>query len=183
MLRVRRASRSGRCAGRSPYSGMLAWPSHSDTLRISPVASTTSNSSSRRKAFVELARMLEMSALLEEPNEPERSGDELPEPTGEHLCDARVPFLATGSRDGEGAALLRREVFALFMGLFARGCVSPVLSSGGQQPSQHVPASFRRPAEPRNGTEYRRSVPLGRAPLLDIRAAFWYGSMGRGTDL
>ena len=26
---------------------------------------------------------------------------------------------------------------ALFMGLFARGCVSPVLSSGGQQPSQH----------------------------------------------
>ena len=82
-----------------------------------------------------------------------------------------------------GAALLRRGVFALFMGLFARGCVSPVLSSGGQQPSQHVPASFRRPAEPRNGTEYRRSVPLGRAPLLDIRAAFWYGSMGRGTDL
>ena len=69
----------------------------------------------------------------------------------------KAPFL-------RGAALLRRGVFALFMGLFARGCVSPVLSSGGQQPSQHVPASFRRPAEPRNGTEYRRSVPLGRAP-------------------
>ena len=73
-----------------------------------------------------------------------------------------------------GAALLRREVFALFMGLFARGCVSPVLSSGGQQPSQHVPASFRRPAEPRNGTEYRRSVPLGRAP-------FWTFARRSGT--
>ena len=58
-----------------------------------------------------------------------------------------------------GAALLRRGVFALFMGLFARGCVSPVLISGGQQPSQRVPASFRRPAEPRNGAEHRRSVP------------------------
>ena len=45
------------------------------------------------------------------------------------------------------------------MGLFARGCVSPVLISGGQQPSQRVPASFRRPAEPRNGAEHRRSVP------------------------
>ena len=73
-----------------------------------------------------------------------------------------------------GAALLRRGVFALFMGLFARGCVSPVLSSGGQQPSQHVPASFRRPAEPRNGTEYRRSVPLGRAP-------FWTFARRSGT--
>ena len=73
-----------------------------------------------------------------------------------------------------GAALLRRGVFALFMGLFARGCVSPVLISGGQQPSQRVPASFRRPAEPRNGTEYRRSVPLGRAP-------FWTFARRSGT--
>ena len=45
---------------------------------------------------------------------------------------------------------------------------------GGQQPSQHVPASFRRPAEPRNGTEYRRSVPLGRAP-------FWTFARRSGT--
>ena len=58
-----------------------------------------------------------------------------------------------------GAALLRRGVFALFMGLFARGCVSPVLLSGGQQPSQRVPVSFRRPAEPRNGAEHLRSCP------------------------
>ena len=78
------------------------------------------------------------------------------------------------SEKAKGAALLRREVFALFMGLFARGCVSPVLISGGQQPSQHVPASFRRPAEPRNGTEYRRSVPLGRAP-------FWTFARRSGT--
>ena len=60
------------------------------------------------------------------------------------------------------------------MGLFARGCVSPVLLSGGQQPSQRVPASFRRPAEPRNGTEHRRSVPLGRAP-------FWTFARRSGT--
>ena len=60
------------------------------------------------------------------------------------------------------------------MGLFARGCVSPVLISGGQQPSQRVPASFRRPAEPRNGTEYRWSVPLGRAP-------FWTFARRSGT--
>ena len=80
----------------------------------------------------------------------------------------------TASDYTEGAALLRRGVFALFMGLFARGCVSPVLISGGQQPSQRVPASFRRPAEPRNGTEYRRSVPLGRAP-------FWTFARRSGT--
>ena len=73
-----------------------------------------------------------------------------------------------------GAALLRRGVFALFMGLFARGCVSPVLISGGQQPSQRVPASFRRPAEPRNGAEHRRSVPLRRAP-------FWTFARRSGT--
>ena len=35
---------------------------------------------------------------------------------------------------------------------------------GGQQPSQRVPASFRRPAEPRNGAEHRRSVPLSALP-------------------
>ena len=60
------------------------------------------------------------------------------------------------------------------MGLFARGCVSPVLISGGQQPSQRVPASFRRPAEPRNGAEHRRSVPLRRAP-------FWTFARRSGT--
>ena len=40
-----------------------------------------------------------MSALLEEPNEPERSGDELPEPTGEHLATlafhSRAPAVVT----------------------------------------------------------------------------------------
>ena len=82
-----------------------------------------------------------------------------------------------------GAALLRRGVFALFMGLFARGCVSPVLISGGQQPSQRVPASFRRPAEPRHGAEHLRSSPRQARSLLDIRAAFWYGAVGREADL
>ena len=74
----------------------------------------------------------------------------------------------------QGCGSFRRGVFALFMGLFARGCVSPVLISGGQQPSQRVPASFRRPAEPRNGAEHRRSVPLRRAP-------FWTFTRRSGT--
>ena len=103
---------------------------------------------------------------------------------------ARVPVITRSSEGPEGrgyrknpprmgrfrlgAALLRRGVFALFMGLFARGCVSPVLISGGQQPSQRVPASFRRPAEPRNGAEHRRSVPLRRAP-------FWTFTRRSGT--
>ena len=90
---------------------------------------------------------------------------------------ASVSFFPThygGITMREGAALLRRGFFALFMGLFARGCVSPVLISGGQQPSQRVPASFRRPAEPRNGAEHRRSVPLRRAP-------FWTFARRSGT--
>ena len=88
-----------------------------------------------------------------------------------------------GVPSAKGAALLGRGVFALFMGLFARGCVSPVLLSGGQQPSQRVPASFRRPAEPRNGAEDRRSVPPQARSLLDIRAAFWYAAVGREAGL
>ena len=98
-------------------------------------------------------------------------------PVGKQPVTETRPSGAVRSRHANpagGAALLRREVFALFMGLFARGCVSPVLISGGQQPSQRVPASFRRPAEPRNGTEYRRSVPLGRAP-------FWTFARRSGT--
>ena len=87
---------------------------------------------------------------------------------------ARGTPLGTGIGGALGAALLRRGVFVLFMGLFARGCVSPVLISGGQQPSQRVPASFRRPAEPRNGAEHRRSVPLRRAP-------FWTFTRRSGT--
>ena len=39
------------------------------------------------------------------------------------------------------------------MGLFARGCVSPVLLSGGQQPSQRVPEVF--PAASRASKRYR----------------------------
>ena len=39
----------------------------------------------------------------------------------------RVRRKKRGPKTKKGAALLRRGVFALFMGLFARGCVSPVL--------------------------------------------------------
>ena len=83
-----------------------------------------------------------------------------------------------------GAALLRRGFFALFMGLF---CPRMRLSSGhfggGHQAGQRVPASFRQPAEPRHGAEHLRSSPRQARSLLDIRAAFWYGSVGREADL
>ena len=46
-----------------------------------------------------------------------------------------IPFIQGnaefGPRNPQGAALLRRGFFALFMGSFARGCVSPVAISGG----------------------------------------------------
>ena len=83
---------------------------------------------------------------------------------------------------GSAWEVSRRRVRLFFVEEFSpyswaflpRGCVSQVLLSGGQQPSQRVPASFRRPAEPRNGTEHRRSVPLGRAP-------FWTFARRSGT--
>ena len=69
------------------------------------------------------------------------------------------------------------------MGSFARGCVFPVAISEGHQAGQRVPASFRRPAEPRHGAEHLRSSPRQARSLLDIRAAFWYGAVGREADL
>ena len=53
---------------------------------------------------------------------------------------------------------------------------------GGHQAGQRVPASFRQPAEPRHGAEHRRSCPRQARSLLDIRAAFWYGAVGREAD-
>ena len=99
----------------------------------------------------------------------------------------RLPEPALDERRGIGsdlgAALLRRGFFALFMGSFARECVSPVaISGGGHQAGQRVPASFRQPAEP-HGAEHLRSSPRQARSLLDIRAAFWYGAVGREADL
>ena len=45
---------------------------------------------------------------------------------------------------------------------------------GDSNQSSAYPRLFRRPAEPRNGTEHRRSVPLGRAP-------FWTFARRSGT--
>ena len=53
----------------------------------------------------------------------------------------------------------------------------------GHQARQRVPASFRQPAEPRHGAEHLRSSPRQARSLLDIRAAFWYGAVGREADL
>ena len=58
------------------------------------------------QAFVELAWMLETSALLEEPNEPERSGDELPGPTGEHLATLAVAARQRGRLGRDGRAVV-----------------------------------------------------------------------------
>ena len=53
----------------------------------------------------------------------------------------------------------------------------------GHQAGQRVPASFRQPAEPRHGAEHLRSSPRQARSLLDIRAAFWYGAVGREAGL
>ena len=54
---------------------------------------------------------------------------------------------------------------------------------GGHRAGQRVPASFRQTAEPRHGAEHLRSSPRQARSLLDIRAAFWYGAVGREADL
>ena len=58
------------------------------------------------QALVELARMLDVSALLEEPNEPERPGDELPGATGEHLATlafhSRAPAIVAAKAPQHG---------------------------------------------------------------------------------
>ena len=57
---------------------------------------------------------------------------------------------------------------------------APVLLSGGQhtKPARTRVGSGGQPSL-ETVLEHRRSVPLGRARLLDIRAAFWYGAVGR----
>ena len=97
--------------------------------------------------------------------------------------DAGEDQMSARGRPPTGAALLRRGVFALFMGLFARGCVSPVLLSGGTATKPARTRVF--PAASRASKRYRTpSVCPPRArSLLDIRAAFWYGAVGREADL
>ena len=83
-------------------------------------------------------------------------------------------------RNPKGAALLRRRFFRLFIGVFARGrslfgsfcggdsapdSAHPPLS-GGQPGLITAPGRFGRPLRP-----------------LDIRAAFWYGALGREMPL
>ena len=84
-----------------PYQDVPAGASiaHERIGRISAPGALGHEFLEQAQAFVELARMLETSALLEEPNEPERSGDELPGPTGEHLAvlafHSRAPAIVT----------------------------------------------------------------------------------------
>ena len=74
-----------------------------------------------------------------------------------------------------GAALLHRGFFALFMGSFARGCVSPVAISGG---TSSRPAPYRR--------LFGSQPSLVTAPntfglLPDRRAPFWTFARRSGT--
>ncbi|MDE0459851.1 MAG: hypothetical protein OXI15_21385 [Chromatiales bacterium] len=59
------------------------------------------------QALVELARMRDASCLLEESNEPERSGDELPGPPGKHLATlafhSRTPAIVSTKAPQHGA--------------------------------------------------------------------------------
>ena len=79
-----------------------------------------------------------------------------------------------------GAALLRRRLFRLFIGVFARGRSLSVRFARGQRPGQRPPASFGRPARPESRCPDAAVVPS--APL-DIRAAFWYDALGREMPL
>ena len=79
-----------------------------------------------------------------------------------------------------GAALLRRRLFRLFIGVFARRRSLSVHFARGQRPGQRPPASFGRPARPESRCPDASVVPF--APL-DIRAAFWYDALGREMPL
>ena len=79
-----------------------------------------------------------------------------------------------------GAALLRRRLFRLFIGVFARQRSLSVRFARGQRPGQRPPASFGRPARPESRCPDASVVPF--APL-DIRAAFWYDALGREMPL
>ena len=79
-----------------------------------------------------------------------------------------------------GAALLRRRLFRLFIGVFARRRSLSVRFARGQRPGQRPPASFGRPARPESRCPDASVVPS--APL-NIRAAFWYDALGREMPL
>ena len=66
---------------------------------------------------------------------------------------------------------------------FARGSVSPVAISEGQQASQHVPASFQRPPNLVTAPNTFALLPVKARSRLDIGGAFWYGAVGREVDL
>ena len=69
------------------------------------------------------------------------------------------------------------------MGLFARGCVSPVLIFGGTATKPARTRVF--PAASRASKRCRTPsvCPPQARSLLDIRAAFWYGAVGREAGL
>ena len=108
-------------------------------------------------------------------------------PVGVVVCvqDPKMdePWCLVASEATVGAALFRRGVFALFMGLFARGCVSPVLIFGGTATKPARTRVF--PAASRASKRCRTPsvCPPQARSLLDIRAAFWYGAVGREAGL
>ena len=69
------------------------------------------------------------------------------------------------------AALLRRGLSRLFVGALSRRSPSSVRLALAQRP---LPAIIGQPARPDRGAGVLRSAPL------NIRAAFWYGVVGKG---
>ena len=68
---------------------------------------------------------------------------------------------------GKGAALLRRRLFRLFIGVFARGrSLFGSFCAGPARPESRCPDASVVPSAP-----------------LDIRAAFWYSALGREMPL
>ena len=134
------------------------------------------------------------------PTTREETGGEEPEAevgegTGDQIdveeLERRIDILAdelerlrSGEAEREGVRLFFIEDFSPYSWALLPADASPQWPfREGHQAGQRVPASFRQPAEPRHGAEHLRSSPRQARSLLDIRAAFWYGAVGREADL
>ena len=105
-------------------------------------------------------------------------------PAAAAIAPTRIAALARFAEKAKGVRLFFVEDFSPYSWALLPADASPQWPfREGHQAGQRVPASFRQPAEPRHGAEHLRSSPRQARSLLDIRAAFWYGAVGREADL